>query len=972
KVDTLRGATYIFTGRYLPERKSFRQPFGTLFFKNGEFIFALRGGKLYFFPANAGNGKWNYNYVQAAVLSEEQLPPGDRELHHFALTLSRHVEPEQGTDYTDVKLYLDGVRVGGRRFDHYEWRDAGFPLVAGGITPANDTFDGKYWDHPGSVAALQVLDKALTDDEIRQLVQRDKRIVPRFVQPETLTDEERRMLDWRGYDWGKEFRAWFAALTNAALAGRPDWRRIYRATLPVKSFRGPFNFDYRLSAAGGGSVLTILDDGRYATIASFYDPKAERELLAWNNPFFEVTFLNAKGRGRTVTGADKNVTRRLSSPPVLKDGVWEFAFRGESVPTEKFPYRFAYTMNCRFVDDRLEYDLEVTDDDPSGRLAAVRFPALRLNTFRDGGDTLLVPRMSGVELQDAAAVGANYHENYPRGGASLQMGAYYDAKGGAMFAVADARARAKGVAFSVGREVSNFNFSWLVPISGGVETPTVFAPRCRAELQLFRGGWYDAGLAYRAMLERLRPPWWRSALPDPECPAWFRDNTIWIGRWQNYKDYRVWLRQLDDLATWKRYVGTPGQAVHFYEWCLHFTRDWPHNPASPDFVDRTRAMQRAGYRVVPYINARIWEDKDKRDEDYRFTRVGLPATVKTADGKPSPEPYAPYMFYVVCPATRTYEAEMFRECDNCVIHGADGAYLDQVGAGRHLPCFARDHGHLPADPDVWYMQGHRKVYRKLRERWKTLAPEGATIGEDISEAVVGVLDGGLTWRWMYNGQVGLFPLIYSGRTQMAGIAWAGGRRGGSADIAAVPAKLTFQLFNNCQLGWFSIDYLVQPKMKPYRKLVKQYAHLRVAMLDFFNAGMMARPPRWAKPQIRISRLWGYQGTRNVATEPLQSCAWEYRGVRALLAANTGEARAENTLLTVVPKDRVHLFFSDGRREELAHPGGEFRLPVALEPCGFVAAVAVPEGRDAAAVLAKFAAAFEVVAKADHEPDPWSK
>ena len=962
KLDPVRGATFIFKGRYDQRLKlvpPLKRPaaYAVFFYKGGELFFGIRQRKLYFYASNAGNGTWNQEVSKAGVMSDEVFGEDDRELHQYVLTISRYVEKAQGIDRTEVKLYLDGGLVAARTLDRFDWKDAGKPLVACAVEPQSRTFNPKIWNYTGQVEKLQVLDRALAESEIRDLVLADKRLKPRFLVPKTLTEADKRELDpARGRT--PEEKSLLAAFRNAALLGRQNWRRV----------RAAGGGGWVRWCLGDNSLLTIIDDGEYATVASFYDVKADRELLAWNNPFFEVVYRDKSGKSHTISGLSRDITRRLEKVP--EGSGWAFALAGEHKPTKSFPFSFSYTMKFRLWDDRLEYTLTVQNRSPEALLQKVKFPAIALNTFRDGGDNLLVPIMSGVVYKDASKNLAGYTDHYPRGRSSMQMGAYYDAKGGVMFAVEDPRGRAKYPSHNVGREFAEATFAWDVPYRNFPECNT-FDPECSASLTLFRGDWYDAGLEYRKLLDRIEPPWWSMGKPNPECPKWFRANAIWIGRWQHYINYRKWLEELDALAKWKKYVGSPGQVVHFYEWNLHFTRDWPHHPASPDFVDRMRAMQQAGYRVVPYINAHIWEEKDKRDEDYRWTKVGLPASVKRVDGSPFPSWFG-RQFYVICPATETYEKEMFRECDKLVTLGADGVYLDQIGAGSHRACHSAEHGHLRADPDVWYMQGHRRVYRKLRTHWKTLAPEAVTVGEDIAETTVGNLDGGLTWRWMYDGQVPLFPLVYSGRSQMVGLEWGNDAREKVKfiDLDAVPAKLTWQLFCGCQFGWFSIRYLAAPEMRENRPLIKQYAHLRTAMLDFFDRGMMARPPRFEKPQTQVSKVWGNQGTLRLHTEPLQSCAWEVDGVKAILVANTDRADAENTVVTTAPRGKLHIFHSDGRKEIREFAGGELKLPVFLKYREFLAVLAVPEGRDASAPLARFAAAFRVIEKANHEPDPW--
>ena len=69
---------------------------------------------------------------------------------------------------------------------------------------------------------------------------------------------------------------------------------------------------------------------------------------------------------------------------------------------------------------------------------------------------------------------------------------------------------------------------------------------------------------------------------------------------------------------------------------------------------------------------------------------------------------------------------------------------------------------------------------------------------------------------------------------------------------------------------------------------------------------------------------------------------------------------------------MHWFFSDGRRETRPTAGGEVKLPVALKYREFAAIIAVPEGKDASATLARFDEAFKVIAQANNEPGPWDE
>ena len=107
-----------------------------------------------------------------------------------------------------------------------------------------------------------------------------------------------------------------------------------------------------------------------------------------------------------------------------------------------------------------------------------------------------------------------------------------------------------------------------------------------------------------------------------------------------------------------------------------------------------------------------------------------------------------------------------------------------------------------------------------------------------------------------------------------------------------------------------------------------------------------------------------------STEPLQACAWEYDGVKAILVADTDRHDASNTLVTTAPKGKIHVFYSGGPRESSDFAGGVLKIPVDLKYREFMAVLAVPEGKDASALLKRFDDAFAVINQANHEPDPW--
>ena len=202
-----------------------------------------------------------------------------------------------------------------------------------------------------------------------------------------------------------------------------------------------------------------------------------------------------------------------------------------------------------------------------------------------------------------------------------------------------------------------------------------------------------------------------------------------------------------------------------------------------------------GIKVVPYVNGRIWETRDSRDEDWRYTKYALPATVKSKNGMPIIELYDKYNVYaVMCPYTKLWQDEMLALTRRMAAFGSNGVYYDQVSAARPRFCYDKSHGHLLGDSNMWFMKGYFPMFNKIRKMLKAKYPDVALTAEDNAEPYITALDGSLPWRWMNEGQVPLFNMIYSGRTQFVGRSYYGG------EWRAQFATFAHQLVNGEQLG----------------------------------------------------------------------------------------------------------------------------------------------------------------------------
>src|SRR5690606_31107225 len=228
-------------------------------------------------------------------------------------------------------------------------------------------------------------------------------------------------------------------------------------------------------------------------------------------------------------------------------------------------------------------------------------------------------------------------------------------------------------------------------------------------IRSFAGDWFDIAQIYRAWAAEKAGWWPRGAQAGrPETPQWFKDNAVWImsnGPWP-YEQPPIPIDQA--VAKIKRFADFMGDlpcAVHWYNWhATTYDNDYPHYfPTDEGFAEGVLEVQAAGVRVMPYINAHIW-DMDLED----FETVARPATVKSFDGSIPKKSYRGNTFAPMCPTTPLWQKtvqDLVERLAGPEI-GADGVYLDQVSAQASMECFDPSHGHPLGGGNWWPTQGY--------------------------------------------------------------------------------------------------------------------------------------------------------------------------------------------------------------------------------------------------------------------------
>jgi hypothetical protein len=898
-------------------------------FRNKQFVMGYDYDRFY---VNFHNGtKWF-----APLLAKVKI--SDAEFHSLAMTAKRIQVPSQGEDYLQVKLYFDGNLLIAENLQH--------ATVAPSLAKLNighaDGF-GNVWHFGGEIADVTGYNRVLSLEEIQDYTAAFPAIKNQPQKSRRLSAADRIFLESLPDKGPDELLAAVSAIRNLALRTEVfDWRH---AGEKLKKSNGEGLEKYGLHPYKlGETILTVAANDHYAAPVSLFDTRTKREFFCWDNPLFRL-----KVQDKIITPLGTELKSSFTTLPDTPDGTHRFQINWSSSEIEA-----SVEFHCG--KEKLEYFLKVVSVRPGINLETVEFPALELEAL-DSNAELFSPVMSGVVDSGAIRSHVNYELEYPRGIASMQYGAFYDERGGIFWSPADPKARMKKLYYEAGGNRVKVRYEWYPARN------EPFEPSCPVRLKVFRGNWYDAAMIYREMLTEIEALWFpHSPLPRTDTPAWMRDNTLWFLHGGS---------RLDSMGPFRKvreYLGLPF-AVHLYRWnSKTFDRDYPHHQSLPSFLNILDECHSMGIRVTPYINGRLWETLDRREEDYLYTKLGAPNCVVDAAGKLSMSIFNKANFAAICPYTEIYEKMMRKSCFMLEGMGADGIYVDQIGAAAHIPCYNPKHGHRIPDDTAWFEKGHHKVFSRIRAEMHSRNPETVLTTEDNAETCVGDFDGLLCWRWMYRGQVPAFPAVYSGHTQLIGLTYDQER-----DAEASFGKAAWQLIGGGQLGWFTREYFCAPEKHEFRVWIKQLMHLRLALLPFFNNGKMARPVSFAEPVEEKLLYWGAHGTGRVNTPAIAASAWEFDHMYAVLLLNTTDREQRNSISLLPPfkSGRLYWFDSDNQEGSNICPVSEQHSFV-LPPRSFRLLLAIPETSGETRLLERIRGQFTTIAKVPMQPDPFSR
>ena len=493
------------------------------------------------------------------------------------------------------------------------------------------------------------------------------------------------------------------------------------------------------------------------------------------------------------------------------------------------------------------------------------------------GAAVLAPHGFGVE-HTGGAIGS-FRSLYPQG--TYQFVAQYPQGGGAgglYVGVHDPTAASKTMTYTFSKggllQASTAAIGVEVvpphagePLPGGrldAEYPLTLAP--------FEGDWWDAAQIYRAWA--LPHAAWAQKGPiisRADVPAWLLQVPTWVNsHWQQNDIFnvsggapQVVLSRVTAIK--ERFALPPGveMGLHWYEWdtlgyeagsnytncssevtCGFDTHYPEYFPARDGFKGAVAALQKAGVRVAPYINGRIFDKgtaswtKDSGEAHAAKAPAGTP-TLNSSDVALYDESYGSKAeFAVMCPHT-VYWQKTIADVVGALVneYGTDGVYIDQVAAAGPRPCFDKTHGHPVGGGSHW-VTGYSAMLAQVRAQ---AGNNAVVLTESNAEPFMGDLNVFLTLVGFSSDIAGAsrgvpaFPALYGGYYLAMGAEFfTTDFAPGNADVFS--AKVGRMFAFGAQLGWFSLGGRdnQSPPMGIYELLMDAAYDAEVAFLSLLS------------------------------------------------------------------------------------------------------------------------------------------
>ena len=652
------------------------------------------------------------------------------------------------------------------------------------------------------------------------------------------------------------------------------------------------------------------------SLAGIFDKKISKRMLSKSHSLFSVTAERLSDGEKVTVHSDTDFAEslvhvagndcliRLSGSATLPDVAVTVSLR-------TFPEQNRITFRTSVESSNAEYTLVECDH-----------PAL----WFDVGETVkfLSPYGCGEAMDsDSELFGHGYRsaQDYPSYGASFQyMAAWDTAKNRCMYyGIHDPAPAAKKFHFVREVNAPEMYIKASQPLSDihkGCNSQTLYG---ECVWQLTDGDWYDATLLYKSWMEK-EARW----LPETDVNGrtdlrWLKDIDVWLLVHISGEDFA------DEIIEAAKDMGDVNVAVHLYLWHnAPFDNDYPHYfPEKPTVRRELKKIQDAGIRVIPYINGRLWDTRDKGIEDWQYTAVAYPKACKDRHGKAFNESYSAKeangehtVLSVMCPSTALWQERVKGIVDKLVNDiGFDGVYIDQIAAAKAQPCCDRTHGH-PTGGGSWWSDS----YNNLIDHVSRVQSPAILATECTAEMFMKHIQAYLSWLWVKNQQVPAFPVLYSDKVVTFGICYPSFRGDNRDGMCIFYAQ---SLLFGEQMGWLSpAAYKAMPEQAFFKKCVA----LRNKFREYFF-GTMLRPPMLTDdaPRLRFTDC-PHAYFKTVDYPAVQGALWQKADGKKLFMLINAQSVEANTSLTVELPDGDYALQGDSSAT-LTICGGKAELTI---------------------------------------------
>jgi hypothetical protein len=521
------------------------------------------------------------------------------------------------------------------------------------------------------------------------------------------------------------------------------------------------------------------------------------------------------------------------------------------------------------------------------------------------------PRASGIVVDRLFAQDVHREYRYPGAHSTMSWFAVWnDSKEkskriGFYVAAHDVDAAFKQQIFHVDAKSSTVSISSIYHAENCGRANSRFTP-CKMVLESYRGDWFDAAVMYRDWVRREASWYPRTKINSEgriDTPLWMKELAAWI----LYVPSRYPASKIPEIfQKFQTPLNVP-VGIHWYEWSqIPHDNDYPHFfPTKNGFKSAVAEIQKDGnFFVMPYINGRMWDQRDRKNEDWLFTKEALPGVAKKEDGSCWSERWGKNEvdggkneFGTMCPTSDIWNNKM-RELIFRLSSPQDGkagddgnlgvkaVYVDQIAGDSPVLCYDSSHRH-PLGGGTWWVAAQRKIFEKIKSE---LPNETALTAECNAEPYINIFDGYLTWHFQYNNQVPAFAAVYGGAVQMIGRNYGAG----PDHVIACKMRLAESFVFGEQLGWCSPLIADEPEKFDY---LKKVVALRYKFREYFYKGEMARPPKLYGNMPRITADWRFYSDSIVTANVIQTGAWRIPAQKSaiLLFANSSKHEVVNRL-----------------------------------------------------------------------------